>query len=147
MNSPAEKAHAYANDLKMCFFCGILELGSFYLQALVTHAFILAGTVVIPDSVVEVDASAFADCDALETVVLGKKVETVGRHAFSCDEKLKTIYVPKTLKGMGDNAFYCCDELSDIYYEGSEADIAGVTIDVSNLEYIEKAAVYYNHQY
>ena len=101
----------------------------------------------IPDSVIELCGTVFSDCFALETVKIGKNVEFFGRHAFSGCGNLTTIYIPKSVTNIEDNVFYCCDNLSTIYYQGSEEDIKEIRIDESNLEYIQKATIYYNFEY
>ena len=49
-------------------------------------------SVVIPDSVTHIDASAFYNCDKLTTVTIGSGVVSIGRSAFYNCKSLTTVY-------------------------------------------------------
>ena len=63
---------------------------------------------ILPDSVMEIQESAFNGCANLKKVVLPKGLETIGEHAFSNCKNLETVLWPKALKSIGDCAFKSC---------------------------------------
>lgn len=65
-------------------------------------------SVVLPNSVIEIDKMAFDDCSSLRSVVLGDKVETIGKCAFR-GTHLIDINLPASLKTIEDGAFERCD--------------------------------------
>lgn len=76
-------------------------------------------SVVIPDSVIEIQESAFSNCFELKNVIMSKNVERIGTYAFS-GPKLKEIELPDTLKEIGDSAFISCDMINITLPEGLE---------------------------
>ena len=64
-------------------------------------------SIVIPDTVTEIQSFAFLNCDNLDDVVMSKNIEKIGERAFlgpNCYE----INLPDTLKELGDGAFSNC---------------------------------------
>ena len=74
--------------------------------------------VVIPDSIVRLDYSAFDGCENLTEVRFSNesKLGFIGDHAFNKCKKLKDINVPATLSGIGDFAFYGCESLESFRF-------------------------------
>ncbi len=62
-------------------------------------------TVVLPDSVVEINPRAFAYCENLTTVVLSKNLSKIWRDAFLKCSKLKRIDLPESLREIDECAF------------------------------------------
>ena len=65
-------------------------------------------------SVKSIGHSAFAYCDALETVELPDGLETLGYSAFYECENLKTVVVPNSVTDIGYGAFHDCINLETV---------------------------------
>lgn len=65
-------------------------------------------SVVIPDSVLRIEDSAFSYVNGLASVVIGKKVQYIGSFAFSGCKKLKNISIPDSVTEIGMYAFSEC---------------------------------------
>lgn len=61
--------------------------------------------ITIPDSVVEIDEHAFADCVCLTSVKLSKGLEIIGEYAFRDCEALSEIVCPDTVIRIDEGAF------------------------------------------
>jgi hypothetical protein len=108
-------------------------------------------TVIIPDSVTEIEVGAFRQCanlrsvsigknvsiiggyvfercPSLETITLGKSVSWIGNYAFTECSSLKTITFPSTLIHLGMVAFKDCTALTHVYFMGNTP---GVPYDLS----------------
>lgn len=72
-------------------------------------------SIVIPDSVLAISPSAFANCSALTTVTIGNSVETIGKSAFSGCKKLVSLTIGNKVSTIGDGAFSDCSNLTNIY--------------------------------
>lgn len=99
-------------------------------------------TVIIPDTVTEIEIAAFRECvnlksvsigknvsiiesnvfeqcPSLETITLGKNVSWIGNYAFAQCTSLKTITFPSSLTHLGLVAFKDCTALSQVYFMGN----------------------------
>ncbi len=73
-------------------------------------------SVVIPDTVIEIEEAAFASCINLESVTLSKNLEKItGINAFQ-ETKITEISFPDTMKIIGKQAFLDCDNLETITF-------------------------------
>jgi len=70
------------------------------------------GKVSIPNSVVEIDSSAFMDCKGLTEIVIPDSVQEIGSQAFYGCENLKSISIGSGVRLIGDEAFYNCLSLN-----------------------------------
>lgn len=70
-------------------------------------------TLILPNSLKRVGASAFARCFNLQNVTLGESLEIIDRESFF-STKIKSIVFPSTLKEIGVGAFARCASLEDI---------------------------------
>ena len=75
-----------------------------------------ASSVVVPDGVQVIAASAFSDCKKLTSVTFSDSVDTIADSAFQGCNKLKEIILPKKLKVLGDDVFYKCSGLKRIVF-------------------------------
>ena len=66
-----------------------------------------------------IDANAFNNMIALETVTLPQNLTTIGNDAFSNCYALKEIPFPNSLSSLGDTIFYGCPKLESWSYHGS----------------------------
>lgn len=69
-------------------------------------------SVVIPDSVTDIDDYAFANCLELKSVTLGAGIKTIGAHAFENCVALETITLPDVLTDIGKSAFANCRNIT-----------------------------------
>ena len=70
--------------------------------------------VVIPDTLVEIEDSAFGFCHALQNATLATGLERIGRYAFQKCNALTKITIPSTVVEIGDGAFDDCSSLSTV---------------------------------
>lgn len=73
-------------------------------------------SLVIPDSVTNIGASAFFGCSGLTSVALGNGVTSIGNNAFVGCSGLTSIAIPNSVTSIGASAFFGCDGLT-IYCE------------------------------
>ena len=71
-------------------------------------------SVIIPDSVTTIDASAFADCSNLTYVYIPGSVTKIGVQAFRGCTKLKSVRIPNSVTQISDGAFDWCHSLETI---------------------------------
>ena len=76
------------------------------------------GTVTIPDTVISIGDSAFADCDELEEVKFGtnSQLKLIDQWAFQNCRSLKSITIPASVETIAYGAF------SNINYDGFDSD-------------------------
>lgn len=81
-----------------------------------------AGTVIIPNSVTEIEDAAFFRCRELTGIQIGSGVVDIGDGAFTECRLLENITIPKSVQNLGFRVFGNCDNLINIYVEtGSTA--------------------------
>lgn len=80
-------------------------------------------SVIIPDSVVNIQSAAFINMSALETVKFGTGVETIASNAFSRCYGLKELILPEGLIKLGYYAFADCYGLTSLSLPASLSDI------------------------
>ncbi len=71
-------------------------------------------SVTIPNSVKEIDGSAFTDCRMLASVTLPDSLTAIGDSAFVRCTSLKTISIPKGITAIENNTFRECTGLTSI---------------------------------
>ena len=89
-------------------------------------------TVVVPDSVVEIESNSFFECRSLSSVKLSSNLKTLSYGAFYNCDKLTSIIIPKSLEKAtgttsaisGDGPFSECDNLKNITFEAGTTRIA-----------------------
>ena len=99
------------------------------LTAIGKHAFdgnLTVTSVVCPDGVTRIEASAFRDCTALTAFSGGEELTRIGLNAFRGCSSLTTLILPGTLKLVQSYAFYGCSALATLHYGG--ADFAGEVV-------------------
>ncbi len=73
--------------------------------------------IIIPDSVIIIEGSAFNHCNNLEYVTFGNNIEEIGPYAFYICTNLKgTLKIPDTLRKIGTSAFNGCSNLEGEYH-------------------------------
>ncbi|MDE6413893.1 MAG: leucine-rich repeat protein [Anaeroplasmataceae bacterium] len=135
-SNPVDITYRFGNqDLEDCFIVDNETGGLVYYQGIledVTVPQIIDGTtitticsgaftatnvvnVVLPNSVIEIQSSAFRDCKNLQTVT-APNVKSIGNYAFQSCSKLMYVndeYFPELIK-IGAYAFYQCSSLRSI---------------------------------
>ena len=86
-------------------------------------------TVTIPDSVLSIGDSAFADCGALSQVRLGRGLLRIGHKAFDCCSKLQEIDIPDSVVYIGPEAFSQCHGLTSVHLPEGLSALAYETFD------------------
>lgn len=96
-------------------------------------AFVSSSTIevslVIPDTVVSIGPSAFANNTSLRYVDLGEGLYTITKSAFRLCTRLTNIVVPADLGTVEYGAFDSCSSLANVYYRGTENDKESLTIE------------------
>ena len=72
-------------------------------------------TVVLPNTVRTIGASAFLDCENLRNVTLPDGLETIGDKCFKGCSNLYSIIIPKSVTQIGADAFSDCFRLVEVY--------------------------------
>ena len=72
--------------------------------------------ITIPDSVIEIEDSAFRECANLSKVTLGERVKTLGQYTFYKCPVLSGIALPDSLTTMGIYCFAECDKLATVTF-------------------------------
>ncbi len=70
--------------------------------------------ITLPDTIVEIEARAFAGCENLKTVTLSKNVKVLGDEVFDGCKKLEKIIIPDSVEELGARAFRGCEKLQRI---------------------------------
>lgn len=71
-------------------------------------------TVVIPESVKEIEGSTFAECVSLTDITIPKNVTKIGEWSFNNCKSLKTVVIPEGVTEIGKFAFDSCTNLTSI---------------------------------
>ena len=93
------------------------------LTAIGRHAFdgnLTVTSVVCPDGITRIDASAFRNCTALTAFSGGEELTRIGLNAFQGCTALATLVLPGTLKTVQSYAFYGCTALAALHYGGAD---------------------------
>ena len=134
------------------------ELGGLPVTVIGEYAFSFTdvSSVVLPDTVTEIENAAFAWATYLESINIPDNVTSIGEAAFEGCMELKSITIPDSVRIIGDMAFAFCYALSgeiDISknienigngaFESCE-NITSFNVDEDNLYYIDEDGVLYN---
>ena len=95
----------------------------------------MAGALVIPDSVRNIDAHAFYKCDRLTSLTIGSNVSFISSGAFSCCTGLTgSIVIPDSVTTLSNEAFYKCSNVTAVTLGSRVSSIDGSTFkNCSNL--------------
>ena len=80
-------------------------------------------SVIIPESVKSIGASAFSGCTDITSVIIGSGVTEIGSNAFSGCTGLADVNLPNGVKTIGDDAFYNCSGITSISIPNSVTSI------------------------
>ena len=68
----------------------------------------------IPNSVTVIGDEAFEWCFSLSSLTIGDNVETIGSFAFAVCRSLRSITIPRSTKVIGSDAFIACNSLTSV---------------------------------
>ncbi len=91
--------------------------------------------------VVDIDATAFSDCDKLKSVTLPYTVKSIGVFCFLNDSSLTEVVLPKKLKRLGACAFAYCRSLEQLKLPGSLEEINESPFMQSGLKSLDISAL------
>lgn len=74
-------------------------------------------TIIIPNGITEICASAFDSLNQVKNIYLSNTVEKIGEEAFISCENLVSIYIPTNVIHIGKNAFKYCYNLKYIFVD------------------------------
>ncbi|MDE6101977.1 MAG: leucine-rich repeat protein, partial [Ruminococcus sp.] len=69
---------------------------------------------IIPDSVIEIGASAFSGCSNLTEIIIHDRVTSIGYNAFANCKNLSSIKIPDSVTTVGVNTFVFCTSLKSV---------------------------------
>ena len=78
--------------------------------------------VIFPDSIVQINNSAFYDFQSLEDITLPNGITNIGCSAFSSCSRLESITIPDSVTSIGKYAFSVCNNLTIGCSKGSYAE-------------------------
>lgn len=70
---------------------------------------------IIPETIISIEAGAFAFCQNLKNITIPNSVSTIGVRAFNYCIGLTSITIPDSVSSIGLGAFYGCTSLKDVY--------------------------------
>ena len=70
---------------------------------------------VMPDSVTTVGDNCFSFCSELKTITLSKNLTTIGNTMFRRCSKLESLAIPDSVTSIGKQFIYECDKLETLY--------------------------------
>ena len=92
---------------------------------------------VIPESVKELEDSAFYSCHSLKSIELPNRMVRIGARAFYGCKALESICIPETVREIGNHAFIYCESLTSITIPyGVRGILAGTFEDCKRLQKI-----------
>jgi len=103
------KYYTLDDTIGFCFFCGCTSLES----------------IILPDSIIFIDDSAFKGCTGLESITIPDRVTKIGQAAFSGCTELTFITIGDSVTSIGEWAFEGCIGLTFIDIPDSVTYIGG----------------------
>ena len=103
----------------------------------------LLESVIMSDTIKEIDSAAFEYCDALKSVTIPDSVTKIGSYAFNYCEKLESITIGKRVEAIGDNAFSNCKALKRVNHTGNLATWSNIAFSTSESNPLTKAGLFY----
>jgi len=86
-------------------------------------------SVIIPDSIKQIDNSAFYGCSSLTSVTIPSSVLSIGEMAFMFCSSLQSVEILDGVQSIGMMAFAWCDELSQVTLPNSLTEMESLVFD------------------
>ena len=84
---------------------------------------------IIPDSVLEIESLAFAECANLTEVTIPNGVTVIKDDTFKGSGNLVSVNIPESVTTIGEDAFNCCSKLESIILPSSLTSIGNSAFD------------------
>ena len=74
----------------------------------------LLKSIIIPESVTQIEDSAFCGCENLTSITIPQSVTQIGDRTFCGCENLTSVTIPESVTQIGDSTFCGCENLTNI---------------------------------
>lgn len=113
-------------------------IGNYRVTRIAAHAFQGSSfeSVMLPEGIVLIGASAFENCSSLSSVQLPKSLSQIGASAFAGCSKLQHITLPFAVSQIPANTFSGCTNLKTVMFLSGETQIDEKAFDVWNINCI-----------
>ena len=98
-------------------------------------------TIILPNSVVRIDADGFRFCENLTSITIGNNVEIIGNSAFDDCRSLTTITLPASIKEIRRQAFCDCSNLTSLYCKATNPPLFESSSSFNATIYVPMASV------
>lgn len=98
----------------------------------------------VPDGVITIEESAFADSNNLLSVAIPNGVNEIDEGTFSNCGNLESVIIPETVNFVKFLAFGNCQNLKDVYYFGTEEQWNKISVGSSNDDLLN-ATIHHNY--
>ncbi len=71
-------------------------------------------SVIMPDCISSIGASAFTNCTSLETITWSSGLKSIGQFSFAECSALKSVNLPEGLESIGNDCFFNCTDMTEI---------------------------------
>ena len=105
-------------------------------------------SIIIPESVTNIENSAFYGCSSLQTVTFecNSQLTSIGQYAFEDCSSLTSITIPESVTSIGSSAFKYCSKLHTVFYGGTVEQWNEISIGSYNTSLINATRYYYSAQ-
>ena len=86
-------------------------------------------TIIIPDTVTEIEDSAFERCENLTSITIPNSVTKIGKYVFENCTGLTSITIPNSVTKIGESVFRDCAGLTSVTITDSVTEIGGSAFD------------------
>lgn len=91
------------------------KMDEFVIENNVLYECNLTGTVVVPENVTKIKATAFSNKTNIIKVVLPEGLKTIGTNTFIGCTSLEEVIIPESVEAIEDQAFFRCKKLKKVY--------------------------------
>ncbi|MDR0322542.1 MAG: leucine-rich repeat domain-containing protein [Treponema sp.] len=89
--------------------------------------------IIIPNSVISIGEEAFKDCNKLADVIIGNSVTSIGKHTFDGCNSLANVTIGNSVTSIGAYAFFGCTSLANVTIGNSVENIRYGAFDYTGL--------------